>query len=305
MQHDAVIIEVGVNENVGRDRHPHVPITAAEIALDAGACQDAGAAIVHWHARDDETGAPLLDDTERYAAAMRGVRPERDLLMYPTYTTTPSDSPDVRFAHVWALREMCGLELAPVDLGSVNLAPWDVTRGRFGAPTEMLGAATVFQNSPGLLIATIERAVSLGMTPAVAAFDVGFTRMMVLLVEAGILPTPVYLKIFLSEGLAAGPFPDERGIEAHLSQIPVGLDVEWCVVPFHVRDPALAGRLGRYALERGGSVRIGVGDNPIAYPDATNADLVTMAAGWAADAGRPVASSADVRRRFAIGDGNG
>ena len=130
--------------------------------------------------------------------------------------------------------------------------------------------------------------------------DVGFTRTMVLLAEAGRLREPVLHKIFLSGAWAVGPFPSEPALDLHLAQIPDGLDVEWIVVPYALDDAALVERLCRHALERGGGVRVGVGDHPAAFPEATNADLVTQASKWADDVGRPVASSAEVRERFAI-----
>jgi uncharacterized protein (DUF849 family) len=231
---------------------------------------------------------------------LRAVRERSDLLLYPTYSPVASESPDERFAHVWRLRSECGLELAPLDLGSVNLAAWDPEAGRFAGDPVALGDRTVFQNSVGLLVATLARVRALGMVAAVTAFDLGFTRTMVHLVRAGHLAQPVYLKLFLSGDLVAGPFPTELAIDAHLAQIPDDVDVEWCAVPTHLRDPADVERLCRHALARGGGVRVGLGDNPAAYPDRTNADLVELARAWAADAGRPVASSADLRKRLGL-----
>jgi uncharacterized protein (DUF849 family) len=294
------VIEVGLNEDVPRDRHPRVPVHADEVAADAVRCQDAGAAVVHWHARADD-GGPAHDDADRYAAALRAVRSRRcDLLLYPTYSPAPSESPDERFAHVWRLHAACGLELAPLDLGSVNLAPWDAAAGRFAGDPVALGSRTVFQNSIGLIVATLARVRALGMVPAVTAFDLGFTRTMVHLVRAGHLAQPVYLKLFLYGDLVAGPFPSELAIDAHLAQIPDDVDVEWCAVPTHLHDPADVERLCRHALARGGGVRVGLGDNPGAYPHLANADLVELARGWAADAGRPVATSADLRVRLGL-----
>ena len=87
-------------------------------------------------------------------------------------------------------------------------------------------------------------------------------------------------------------------MDLHLRQLPPDLDVEWLVVPYGMTDPAAVEELGRAALERGGGVRIGIGDSPHAFPDATNAQLVDLVAGWATDAGRPVASVGALRARF-------
>ena len=298
MERDAVIIEVGLNEATDRAVNPTVPITPAECAADAVRCHDAGAAVVHWHARDPDTGAQRLDDAALYGEALDLMR-TTDVLAYPSYPVDVPDEIDTRLAHVWALREHHGLELAPVDIGSVTTVIWDGRNGDFAGidGLRQLGAVT---NSLPFTLDALERATALGMVPTLGAFDVGFTRTMVLLAEAGRLREPVLHKIFLSGAWAVGPFPSEPALDLHLAQIPDGLDVEWIVVPYALDDAALVERLCRHALERGGGVRVGVGDHPAAFPEATNADLVTQASKWADDVGRPVASSAEVRERFTI-----
>ncbi len=79
---DKLIIEVRVNEYAMRDANPKVPWTPEEIGRDARAAQDAGASVVHFHARRPD-GAPAhgIDD---YAAAIRAIRANSDLLINPT-----------------------------------------------------------------------------------------------------------------------------------------------------------------------------------------------------------------------------
>jgi uncharacterized protein (DUF849 family) len=120
--------------------------------------------------------------------------------------------------------------------------------------------------------------------------------MMAMLAESECVAQPVLHKIFLSGGLALGSVPTEAATDAHLAQIPEGIDVEWIVVPYAIKDAALIERLARHALAPGGGVRIGVG-SPAARPASTNAMLVEHAVLWAHGADQPVASSDDVRRR--------
>jgi uncharacterized protein (DUF849 family) len=54
------------------------------------------------------------------------------------------------------------------------------------------------------------------------------------------------------------------------------------------------------ALERGGHVRVGIGDSPGAHPDATNAALVEQVVAWAGAVGRPVATPDQVRARLGL-----
>jgi len=296
---DAVIIEVGLNEAVSSAVCERVPVTPEACAADARACHAAGAAVIHWHARDPATGEQRLGDAALYGEMLERLA-DCSVLAYPSYPVDADVSYEARLTHVWELRERWGLELAPVDVGSVNVVVWDGASHRF-VGLEAVAALPVIANPLSFVLSALDRAHALGMQPTLGAFDVGATRTMVLLAEAGRVRPHVLHKIFLSGSLAVGPFPTEQALDYHLAQIPAGLDVEWLAVPYAIEDPALIERICRAALERGGGVRVGLGDNPAAQPGATNAALVERAARWAAEAGRPVASGDDVRDRFAIG----
>jgi len=296
MRNDAAIIEVGLNEATTRAQNPHVAYSPAECAADASQCAAAGAAVVHWHARDPETGDQRLGDVELSAEALAEMQ-SRGVLAYPSY---PIDIPiEHRLDHVWALGDLEGMEIAPIDIGSVSVVLWNEQAGELINADSSRGSDVV-ANPLSFTVRALERAGELGMWPTLGAFDVGFTRTMVLLHEDGRLKPPVFHKIFLSGAWAVGPFPSEEAIDFHLAQIPDDLDVEWVVVPYSLGDPALIERLSRHALERGGGIRVGIGDNPSASPDATNAALVEQAVQWCADAGRPVATADDLRKRFAL-----
>ncbi len=303
MDHDAVIIEVGLNEAVMPTVNPHVPITPAECADDARRCHGAGAAVVHWHARDPATGEQRLGDVALSGEALDRMR-GCDVLAYPSYPVDVPDTIDARLAHVWRLHDEHGLELAPVDIGSVTIVVWDEQHGDFAAVDTLRGLGVVHNSLPFTLDA-LDRAYALDMVPTLGAFDVGFTRTMSMLAEAGKLRPPVLHKVFLSGAWAVGPIPAEEALDLHLRQISDGLDVEWVVVPYAIADPAVVERLCRYALERGGGIRVGIGDAPGAFPSATNAGLVERAVRWAEEAGRPAASSTDVRHRFGLGNADG
>jgi len=295
---DAVIIEVGLNEATLRAQNPHVPYSAEECAEDARRAAAAGAAVVHWHARDPVSGAQRLDDVEQYGRALDRMRPS-GVLGYPSYPPWPVAAVD-RLAHVWTLRERHGLELAPVDLGSVGIVVWDERAQDFGPDVDLLREHGVVANPLPFVLDALERAYALRMIPTVAAFDLGLTRTMVLLARAGRLRPPIFLKIFLSGAWAVGPFPTEEALDFHLRQIPNDLDVEWVLVPYALDDPALVERLCRHALARGGGIRVGIGDHAAAFPDAGNAALVERAARWVTESGRPLATPDDVRRRFGL-----
>ena len=70
---EKLIIEARVNEFMMRERgNAHVPFTSEEITADAIACRNAGAAVLHFHARKPD-GAPD-HATETYAKVVRSIR---------------------------------------------------------------------------------------------------------------------------------------------------------------------------------------------------------------------------------------
>lgn len=296
MQSDAVVIEVGLNEAAPRAQNPHVAYSPAECASDANRCAEAGAAIVHWHGRDPVTGEQRLADTALYGEALDGMRGS-GVLAYPTYPIDV-DTVDGRLGHCFALQRDHGLEMLPLDLGSVTTLIWDGATRSFPFPDIDPGVVT---NPLAFTLGALERGRDLGMVPTFGVFDLGGTRTLALLIEAGLVRPPVMVKFFLSGAWAVGPFPSEGALDFHLTQLPEGLDMEWIAVPYSLDDLALIERLGRHAIERGGGVRVGIGDNPSADPDATNAVWVERAVVWAERAGRPVATADEVRIRLGIG----
>ena len=120
---------------------------------------------------------------------------------------------------------------------------------------DLLREHGVIANPLPFVLDAIEQTYALGMVPTLGALDVGFTRTMVLLVEAGKLRPPVFLKILLSGALAVGPFPTEEAIDFHLRQIPPGLDVEWVVVP--MRSAILCSSSGSAGMRSRGAAGSG------------------------------------------------
>ena len=296
---DAVIIEVGLNEGAGRGVNPNVPITPAECAADALRCRDAGASTIHWHARDPATEQQCLGDADLYAEALTAMQ-AGGLLGYPSYPVDPEIAVGNRLDHVWELRARGLLELAPIDVGSVSTIAWNRQLNDFVGLEWLRTQSGVVDNPLTFVIDSVERANSFGMPCSFGAFDVGCTRVVAMLAASGRIQGPVLHKVFLSESWAVGPMPSEAALDLHLEQLPDDLDVEWFAVPYSHSDPAVIERLSRAALERGGHVRIGIGDSPAANPLATNAELVEQVVEWAQDAGRPVASTVDVRARLGL-----
>ena len=79
---DAIIIKACLNGNRGREDNPNVPWTPQEVAEEAVRCYNAGASIVHMHARHPD--GRVSYDTEWYAEADRLIRERCDLALNHT-----------------------------------------------------------------------------------------------------------------------------------------------------------------------------------------------------------------------------
>src|SRR5689334_11495228 len=99
---DKVVIDVRINEYAMRRTNPHVPYSPEEIAAAALQCGREGATMIHYHARDPETGAPSVD-AEAYADTARRIKKDSDLLIMPTLGAATLPSPKDRIAHVLSM----------------------------------------------------------------------------------------------------------------------------------------------------------------------------------------------------------
>lgn len=283
-----MMIEAAINELASKRHNPNVPYGPEEIAEDAVKCIEAGATIVHFHARHPETGAQLWTDAEVYGEAMARIRRERpDALLYPSYPGARSK--EERFAHIGALANdpAAKLDLATFDVGATNNSGVDPDTGAFRP-------AGTYVNSHDDLIYFMKQSRELGIAFSLGVRDVGHMRHVNEYLRMGLASEPLVLKIFMSTGNAQGPYPNVRGLSMYLDMIPSGVESHWFITMF--RSPEEAGRMYMLAAAMGGHIRIGLGDTPVIDGrQPTNADLVKEAVDLAHKAGREVATLAEGR----------
>lgn len=271
-----VIIEAAINGATTKERNPHTPREPAEIAADALACIDAGAAIIHNHI--DRFGISIDEACERYLEGWRPLLAERpDALVYPTVHFGPPMS----YEHLIPLAPMLRLGLA--DPGSVNLGGADAA----GVPT----GAFVYANSFDAIARAfaIHREHRLG--PSLAIYEPGFLRATVAWWRAGQLPQGAMIKLYFAtdRGYLGAPFglpPTVTALEAYL-EILGDCPIPWAVSV--VGGDVIASEVALAALERGGHLHLGLefygGDRT-----PTNVELVQEAVDLCEKAGRDVAT---------------
>ena len=122
MNDGPVIIEAAINGTTTKDRNPNVPRSPEEIADDALACIEAGAAIVHNHV--DVVMVPGEESAARYLEGWNPVFEQRpDALLYPTTNFGPGV--EGAYSHMAPLAETGLLKIGIIDPGSVNFGQLD------------------------------------------------------------------------------------------------------------------------------------------------------------------------------------
>ncbi len=276
-----------------QDRSPHVPRSPAEIAASAIDAARAGAAVVHCHVRDPETGAPCRDRalfrevTERIRAAEVDVvlnltagmggdmvfgPVERPLPLNGTGTDMASASE--RVAHV----AECLPEICTLDCGTMNFAEADY----------------VMTNTPGMLRAMGAMMTELGVRPEIEAFDTGHLWFAKRLVEEGVLEAPALVQLCM--GVPWGAPDDLNTFLAMVNNVPAGWHWSAFSLGRH-QMPYVAA-----AVLAGGNVRVGLEDNLWLGKGqlATNAQLVERAVGIVEGLGARVIGPGEVRARLGL-----
>ena len=276
-----------------QDRSPHVPRSPKEIADSAIAAAKAGAAVVHCHVRDPETGKPsrkvayYREVTERIrdadvdvvvnlTAGMGG-----DMVFGPPSAPLPLNaagtdmgSAEDRMAHV----AECLPEICTLDCGTMNFAEADY----------------VMTNTPGMLRAMGGMMTELGVLPEIEAFDTGHLWFAKELVKEGVLKSPALVQLCM--GVPWGAPDDLNTFMAMVNNVPS----DWTWSAFSLgrhQMPYVAA-----AVLAGGNVRVGLEDN--LWLDkgvlATNAQLVERAVGIIEGMGARVIGPAEVREKLGL-----
>lgn len=286
-----MILEARINEYAMRDENPNVPWTPDEIAETAERCREAGASIVHFHARTAD-GAPE-HATEVHADCIRKIRAKCDVLIHPTLGWFSNDGgPAARARCVTTLARGLATkpDFAPIDTGSINLETF--ADGRF------THADRVHTNRTDTLMQYAEAFAASDIKPIIVRWSIGFTRRAAALIELGLVAEPAYFLLNMTDGAYITGHPDtEAGLDAHWRFLPEGRRVEWAS---NVVGGDLL-KLTRMSAERGGHVAPGIGYYPyreLGCP--TNEAVVAIAAEAARAAGREIASPDEARELLGV-----
>ena len=258
----------GSGNTVGK--HPDIPVTPEQISTAAIEAAKAGAAIVHIHVRDPQTGAPSRDP-KLFAEVVHRIRDsDTDVVINTTAgmggdmvfgageSPLPLDAegtdmagPLERLAHVEELLP----EICTLDCGTMNFAESNY----------------VMTNTPGMLKTMARRVQELGVRPELEVFDSGHLVFVKEMIADGLLDDPLMIQLCM--GIPYGAPDDPTTLLAMVNQLPAGAIFSTFSIGRH-QLPYVA-----MAVLAGGNVRVGLEDNLYLEKGvyASNAQLVERA----------------------------
>ncbi len=280
---------------------PHLPVTPDAIAEQAIAAAHAGAAILHLHARDPDTGHPSADPAH-FMAFLPRIRAECDAVLNLSTGGSAIMALDERLAGPLAAAP----EMASLNMGSMNFALYPMLgRGTefkhdWEEPFLRGSDDLVFKNTPrdiaGILHALGEER---GARFEFECYDVGHLYMLAHFRDRGLVRAPIFIQFVMGVlgGIAADP--------AHLVHLKetadklFGNDYLFSVLAAGRQQMPMAAM----SAGMGGHVRVGLEDNLFIEKGVlarSNAEQVAKLRGIVEALGRRVATPDDARRMLGL-----
>ncbi len=275
-----------------QDKSPHVPRSPKQIAQSAIAAAEAGAAVVHCHVRDPETGTPSRK-LEYYREVTEYIRASgTDVVLnltagmggdivfggteapLPLVAGTDMAGATERVAHV----AQCLPEICTLDCGTMNFAEADY----------------VMTNTPGMLQAMGQMMTDLGVKPEIEAFDTGHLWYATQLVADGVLEPDALVQLCM--GVPWGAPDDLNTFMAMVNNVPPN----WTFSAFSLGRNQMA--YVAASVLAGGNVRVGLEDNLMLERGvlAENYQLVEKARGIIEALGARVIGPEEVRQKLKL-----
>lgn len=280
---------------------PHLPVTADQIATEATQAAEAGAAILHLHARDPANGRPSAEP-DHWAGFLPRIHNETDAIINMTTGGSAVMTLDDRLAAPKRFRpEMCSLNMGTMNFALYPMAA-RITHWKHGWERPFLENSDdlVFRNTPRDIAHVLhEMGEERGARFEFECYDIGHLTMLQHFVQRGAVKPPFFLQFVFGVlgGMAAEP-----DTLAHLKRTAdrmFGSDYHFSVLA--------AGRaqipMATMAAAMGGHVRVGLEDNLYISKGVlaeSNAQQVRLIRGIVEGLGREIATPDEVRAMLGL-----
>jgi len=261
-----------------------IPYTPVEIAEDVKRAYDAGASVVHIHARNDD-GSPTFSP-ETFARIKDEIRKRCPILL--NYSTgTILDDVTEQCQYVRESRP----EIAALNMGTMNYSKYSEKRKSFAFDM-------IFPNTYGKIMKLLAAMNESGVKPELECFDTGHTHGIWPLLDMGVLKPPLQFSFIVNVLGGIPPSVESLQLQTKIMR-DLAPDSEWEVIGIS----RCQWRMLAAALVLGGNVRAGLEDNlylPNGEMAKSNGELIEVAARMVRDVGRKPATVEQAREILGI-----
>jgi uncharacterized protein (DUF849 family) len=260
-----------------RSQNAGIPYSPAEIGEECKRAYDAGAAVVHIHARNDD-GSPTFSPA--VFAKIRDEVRKRSPILLNFSTGTISDDVSEQCTYIREVRP----QIAAMNAGTMNYA-------KYSARRKDMVFDMVFSNTYTKMIKMLEAMNAANVNAELECFDSGHTHGLWPLIDMGLLKPPFQYSFIVNVLGGIPPTVESLQLQTKI-RVP---DTEWEVIGIsHCHWRMLA-----TALVLGGNIRTGLEDHlylPNGEMARSNGEMVEVAARLCRDVGRKPASVEEARR---------
>lgn len=284
---------------------PHLPITPDEIARESVAAAEAGAAIIHLHARNPEDGRPTADP-----AVFNQFLPRIKQQTAAVVNISTGGGPGMSLDERLAAAEAASPEMTSLNMGSIN-------NGLFAAASRIkdykhdwekpfleAGRSTVFKNTFEDIEAIMNRlGKGHGCRFEFECYDVGHLYNLAYFVDRKIYEPPLFLQFILGVLGGVGAEADNLLHMVRTAQRLFGNDIEWSVLAAGKAQMAMC----THNALLGGNVRVGLEDSLNIGPRklaVSNAEQVAKIRRILEELSFDVATPQEARHRLALKGGD-
>ena len=279
---------------------PYLPLTPDQIVEDAVKAHEAGAAVVHIHVRDPQTGKPL-PDLSLFQEVTSRIQTQCNVVICVTTGGGLGQTVEQRVGPIKALRP----ELASLNAGSMNFALYPLASRLkpvydWEIPYLQMTEDFIFPNTFKTLKTYSSAMYESGTKPELEVYDTGMINNIKHLIDLGALRTPVYLQFVM--GILGGiPATVENLVYLHdtANRLIGAENFVW--------SACAAGkaqlRLMAVTMVMGGNTRVGLEDNLYTGPGRlarSSAEQVSIVANIAKELSIEIASADEARAMLGL-----
>lgn len=283
---------------------PHLPITSEEIADAAIGAAEAGAAVVHLHARDPQTGEPD-QSVEAFMPFLQVIKQRADCVVNITTGGAATMSIEERVAPA----QICRPEVASLNMGSMNfglypmLARFPELKHKWEREYLEGSRDRVFKNTFADIEYILTTCAENGTRFEIECYDISHLYTLAHFADRGVVKPPFFIQSVFGILGGIGAHPEDIAHMKRTADRLFGEDYHWSVLGAGRNQM----RVAAIAAAMGGNVRVGLEDSLWIGPGElarSNAEQVAKVRGIVEGLGLEIASPEDARAMLKLKGGD-